>query len=681
MPIATILYITLAAIFALGFVFYAYLFRNINRERRTYFLGLMRFISILTLLVLLINPTIKNTEYTTVRPELVMAIDVSKSIENLEQRVSLQALAMRLKENETLKKKFEISVYNFGGDIELGDDDSLQVDRNKTDIYKAIAQLNKLYKDKPSALVLFSDGNSTYGQDYEFFKLNKNVILNSVVTGDTTTTFDLSINALNVNKYAFLNNQFPVEIFLNYSGKDAVKANFQLKEGNTTFLSKTLDFDKDNSSEIINATLTAKQLGTNIYEAIITSPQNEKNQINNKRRFAVEVIDERTNILLLSDISHPDIGALKKSIESNKQRKVFFKNIDKFNISELKDFQLVILYQPNNKFNSVFKELDRQKINRFIVTGTKTDWNYLNNTQQYFSKASSNQTQDLFPVYNQNFLQYQFEDVNFKDFPPLEDAFGTLNVTTKNFNTLLYQKIEGIATQQALLSIFEENNTKTGVLFGENLWKWRLENYRINENFELIDDFWNKFIQYLSSSKKRDRLTYESEPVYLENDEILITAQFFDQNYVVSTSVNLNISIKNLDSKEIYEAQMLPNANFYNVDLNALSRGKYEFIIKEAISGIQKKGRFEVLEYNVEQQFSSANYGKMEYLAKNNSGETYLMGQEVKLIKDLTEDKRFVSVQKSREKAVPLIDWKYLLILLVLSLSAEWFTRKYFGLI
>lgn len=681
MPILTILYLTLAAIFALGFVFFTYFFRNKNLGRQTYFMGIMRFISIFTLLVLLINPKIEQIEFETVKPELVLAIDRSESIENLEKSDSLRALIKRLKENEDLNERFDISAHNFGGEIDIATSDSLNIDSNKTDIYKVISQLNELYKEKSTALVLLSDGNSTFGQDYEFFKLDENIILNSVVAGDTATTFDLSINALNVNKYAFLNNQFPVEIFLNYSGKESVKANFQLTSGNNILFSKTVNFDKENSSEIINTNLTAKQLGTIVYDASITSSQNERNEINNKRKFAVEVIDERTNILLLSDISHPDLGALKKSIENNKQREVKLIDIDDFNFLEIDNYQLVILYQPNNKFNTVFKELDKQKTNRFIITGTRTDWDFLNSVQQYFKKNATSQTQDLFPIYNENFLQYQFEDIGFKDFPPLEDSFGTVNVTTENSNILLYQNIEGIATQQILLSIFEDDKIKTGVLFGENLWKWRMEIYRRTENFELIDDFWNKYIQYLSSSKKRDRLTYESESVYLENDEIEITAQFFDKNYIFSPSANLNISIKNLDSNETFEGQMLPSSNFYKVDLNTLSQGKYEFIIKEEITGIQKKGSFEVLEHNVEQQFSSANYDKMEFLSKSNSGKIYMLSEEQRIIQELIEDKRFTPLQKSHEKIVPLIDWKYLLILLVLSLSAEWFTRKYFGLI
>ena len=681
MPIPTILYLTLAAILALGFVFFTYFFRNKNRGRHTYFLGVVRFISIFTLLVLLVNPQIRHVELETVRPELVLLVDGTESIENLEQRDSLKSRVEKIKENETLNSRFEISEYYFGADVSLSNNESLAIDRNKTDIQNAITQINKLYKDKPTALVVFSDGNSTYGQDYEFSKLNENISLNTVVVGDTASAFDLSVNALNANKYAFLNNQFPVEVILNYSGDEAVNAIFQLKEGNSTIYRKTLSFDKVNSSAIVTTTVKAEQLGTQIYEAVLTSSHGEKNKINNTRMFAVEVVDERTNVLLLSDISHPDLGALKKSIENNKQRIVRIKDVDELKITEINDFQLVVLYQPNNKFKKVFSELDGLNINRFIITGTRTDWNFLNNSQPYFSKAISNQTQDLFPVYNENFLQYQFEDIGFKDFPPLENSFGTLKIMEESSHTLLFQKLEGIITQQPLLSVFETNNIKTGVLFGENLWKWRLENYRTKENFEQIDDFWNKLVQYLSSSKKRDRLTFEAEPVYLENDEIVIIAQFFDQNYVFSPDADLDIHIRNLDSNEVIDAQMLPNSNFYKVDLDALSSGKYQFTIKEKSSGLQKNGSFQVLEYNVEQQFSSANFDKMDFLSRNNSGKTYLLEEEEKLVQDLALDKAFVAVQKSHEKNVPLIDWKYLLILLALSLGAEWFVRKYFGLI
>jgi len=681
MPTETILYTTLAAIFALGFVFFTYFFKTKKPRKQTYLLGVTRFLSIFTLLILLINPKIIQTEYEIEKPDLVFAIDQSSSIKNLQQVDSVLLFLQSLKKNEELKEHFNITEFSFGGKLNPIVNEDYQFEETQTNIHNAVLQLNKLYKSNATALVMLSDGNATFGQDYEYFKLNEKIKILPIVVGDTTASLDLSISALNVNKYAFLNNKFPVEVILNYSGDISVNGNFQLRAGKNVVFSKPVELNKNKTSEIITTNLTANKIGTSIYEASFTSSENEKNRFNNTRKFAVEVIDEKSRILIVSDIIHPDLGALKKSIEKNEQREVILENVDKLKLSEIADFQLVITYQPNNKFKSLFTELNRLKTNRFIITGSKTDWNFLNTLQAYFSKNALNQTQDLFPIYNSNYLQYQFEDLGFIKFPPLEDAFGTLKFDAENSNILLYQKVEGIATQQPLMSVFADNTVKTGVLFGENLWKWRAETFRETQNFEPFDDFIGKFIQYLSSNKKRDRLTYENETVYLENEEIKISAQYFDENYVFDAEGDLNIYIKDPLTGKQFEAQMLPNSNFYKVDLEGLSPGEYQFMIREEGSGIKKTGSFTVLEFNVEQQFSSANFRKLNLLAGNNEGKLYFLNEQQYLIDDLIQDKRFVSVQKSHEKTVPLINWKFLLILLALSLSVEWFTRKYFGLI
>ena len=39
------------------------------------------------------------------------------------------------------------------------------------------------------------------------------------------------------------------------------------------------------------------------------------------------------------------------------------------------------------------------------------------------------------------------------------------------------------------------------------------------------------------------------------------------------------------------------------------------------------------------------------------------------------------SIQKESKNVIPLIDWKYLLALIVMALASEWFIRKFNGLI
>ena len=96
---------------------------------------------------------------------------------------------------------------------------------------------------------------------------------------------------------------------------------------------------------------------------------------------------------------------------------------------------------------------------------------------------------------------------------------------------------------------------------------------------------------------------------------------------------------------------------------------------------ISKSGELKILDYNVEQQFLNANVTKLQKLATNSLGTSYFIDDTNALINDLINDSRFVTIQKSSKNVVPLIDWKFLLAIIAFSLSAEWFIRKYNGLI
>ena len=92
-------------------------------------------------------------------------------------------------------------------------------------------------------------------------------------------------------------------------------------------------------------------------------------------------------------------------------------------------------------------------------------------------------------------------------------------------------------------------------------------------------------------------------------------------------------------------------------------------------------GSFQILEYNVEQQFLNADIIKLKSIAETSNGIAFFPTQIDEMISTLISDNRFKTIQKSTKNIVPLIDWKYLLGLIALSLFIEWFIRKYNGLI
>ena len=115
--------------------------------------------------------------------------------------------------------------------------------------------------------------------------------------------------------------------------------------------------------------------------------------------------------------------------------------------------------------------------------------------------------------------------------------------------------------------------------------------------------------------------------------------------------------------------------------MSSLPPTEYNFTVSATNEKITSSGQFKLLEYNVEQQFLNADVLKLQQLAANTSGKSYFVDHTENLVNDLLHDERFVTIQKSHKNSLPLIDWKYLLIIIAVSLSVEWFLRKYNGLI
>ena len=426
MQTETIVYITIAAITALLLALFQYLYKSKIKSNLKYLLTALRAISIFSILLLLINPKFESFTYFDEKPTLVVAVDNSESISYLKQDEKAREVVSALQSNSDLKERFNIQAYSFGKSVTTLD--SLNFKERQSNLAFALKQFGEVYANQTAPIVVLSDGNQTYGSDYSFMAKGIKQPIYPIILGDSTVYSDLSIKQLNVNRYVYLKNKFPVEIIANYSGNDAINTELKIWSGNSVVFRKALQFNASKSSEIVSTALMANSVGVKTYRVELVALDNEKNKVNNYKNFGVEVIDQKTNIALVYNRMHPDLGALKKAIESNEQRSVsIIKPKDYLN--KINDFQLVILYQPNNNFNLVLKEIKEQKINSFIISGTTTNWKLLNESQEYFKQTITNQTENYQPSLNRNYGIFIIENLDFNSFPPLKSEFGALQIS------------------------------------------------------------------------------------------------------------------------------------------------------------------------------------------------------------------------------------------------------------
>lgn len=673
MSIMSFIFLILAGIIA-GLLTYFQYFYKTNPNKVSKYLAILRFIAVFGLLLLLINPTISFKKYEIQKPYLPIVLDNSESIKELNANKIGEEIFDKLKNNNKLNDKFEIIPFTF--DEEVNFDDSITFKGKQSKIDEVSKYLKSNYKTSKYPIVLLSDGNQTIGNDYLYSFDVKNPVL-PIVLGDTTVVFDLKIGQINANKYAFLKNKFPVEVFVNYSGNKNVNANFTISNGNTTVFNETIDFSRNNSSKIVNAMLPADRIGIQTYKVSISSSENEKNKYNNVKNFALEVVDQRTEIALVSAINHPDLGAVKKALEHNNQRKITtIKPTD----TNLNKYNLFILYQPNASFKTVFDYCKNSNSNYLVVTGLHTDFNFLSQNQEDFTFKMSNKSEDYLAKYQDNFNLFAMENLNFESFPPLENPYGTI-AANSNVQTLISAKINSVEIDQPLLCFIEKNNKRYAYLFGQNFWKWRVKSFTNEESFEKFDVFTDKIIQFLSTKNNKKRLVVTHENFYNAGDPIEINAQFFNKNFEFDEDAKISASLTNLSIKKTKNYDLSKGDNAYKTNLEELETGKYNVLVKEKNTNTTYSGVFEVIAYNVEKQFTNSNYLKLNQLAQETNGKTYLPNQYESLVDNLLKDSKYIPIQKEVTKNAPLIDWKWLLFLIILALSAEWFIRKYNGML
>lgn len=673
----TVLLIVLAALATLSLVWLQYFHKNPRKGSTNHLLAALRSISVFCGLLLLINPSFVDRENYLEKANLILLVDHSTSMGQATDQSSLSELIDSFSEDPRLRERFNIHTYGFGHDLQQTD--SVEFTQGNTDIANALSKANGLFMGGAKAMVLFSDGNQTLGRDYGYVRLMGDPGVYPVVLGDTTQYEDISIGLMNANNYAFLNNSFPLEASIRYHGERDVSRRVTLSLDGRRVHQQQLALGPQTNNQTLNVLLEAERVGPMTLSLEVEPLENERNKANNVKRTAIEVIDERSEVVLVSEIVHPDLGALKKSIGANRQRRVTLVG-PKDALGALEDADLLILYQPTRAFGPVYEFIQRTGINYFTLTGSGTDWNFLNRAQGSFTRDNNRQTEEILPVLNKAFGEFGLGDFQVEGFPPLEGTLGEIQIKKQQKN-LLTQQIRGVDLDKPLLSLLTDGKQREAVLFGENLWRWRAQVFRSTESFKGFDDFMGQLMLYLGADQQRSRLEVEHPPLFENANFAKIRASFFDRNYQFDPRAVLSINVKGVDNAFNRQSPVLLKNNYYEVDLSDLGAGEYRYTLEVEGENLKRSGRFTILDFDPEKQFVSANHQKLGELALRNRGSLFFPDRVDDLIDRLAGSPDFIPLQRSRENVVSLVDFRWLLGLIALALAAEWGIRKYNGIV
>lgn len=668
----TILWIALSVALSLGLVWFQYFFRARPIGAR-WGLAALRFVAVLGLLLLLVNPKIEQAEVFTEPHRLLLLYDNSSSLNDSLSRKGMEGVKILFGDNKALHKRFLVESYAFGAGVSRTD--SLNFGASATDIAGALHTLQRAYPDGNALVVLVTDGQENAGRPYAD-DATLTLPVYPVALGDTTRYRDLRIDRINTNRYAFLGNQFPVEILYTYSGEQTATGEFRLFDNDQVVHRQQVTLQAGGNSDRINLTLRAGDVGLHRLRAVLAPLQGERNTTNNSMQAGLEVVDERMRISLVSRKTHPDIGALRRSIESNQQRE-FRQFSPEEAITGDFDANLLILYEPDASFQPLYESLAGNRVPIFTIAGPATDWGFLNRIQRVFDLTDPGPAEELMPEPNAAFDYFDAAAWQVSGYPPLQGRLGSLQIF-QDHQVLLGQRIKGVSLGEPMLALVR-GERREGLLFGQGLWKWRMQEFRNTGNYENFDALWGKIWLFLSADAGSGRLTLDYRPIYEGRAQAQLRARFFDESYTFDPEASMLLRVTDSTGTERLSVPMTLRPGYFETDLSDLPAGTYGFTVAAEGTGFASSGQFSLQGFDLEAQQSGADAVKLSRLAEATGGSLYFPDNLIALKDSLLQADRFRPVQKSRRNVVSLIDYRWLLGLIVLALGTEWFIRKYKG--
>lgn len=645
----------------------------------------LRTLTFFILGVLFIGLIFQAFNYRVEKPVLVIGVDTSSSLLNYKDSTRVKKTIEELitLTKSQLSEKFDVETYQFASDLKSLD--SVDFHQSQTDLSKSFEQLHADFYNRNLGGVLFvSDGNFNQGSNpiYAAKKLSMSPIY-SLGVGDTIYKRDHFIKNIAANDVAFINNEFPLVVAIEGTKMGKTTAKVVVELNGQPIASQTVEY-KDGVSdyEQVSFLLPAKSVGYQQYNVRLERKSNEFNYENNSRSFYIEVIDSRSKILLLSDAPHPDLSALKSVWDTDENLEIEFQLISEWD-KNLKNVDLIVWHESGRAIAADKRDaIINNSISKLFIVGPNSEKSFTTSLGIGLNVPSSNQTDDIEGSLNVGFQQFEVNEElakAFKYFPPLKSKFGQMS-TSRGVEILSYQRIGPIVKKEPQLFFGKVNQFKYGVIYGEGVWRWKLAEYVKTESSTQFNELISKIGQYLVVKQNTSPLRISLPKKFLKEESIIVNATFLNESLDPITSPVIQFELKNEQGK-VSKLQFGTFGTSYKLDIGQLPPGKYEWAAATKFAGksYSKNGVFIVEDQNREQLDTRANHTLLNQLSKNSGGKFYPLNEFKKSIDDLLSREDLTSIRYQESSFNDLIEYVWLLVLLIVLLSLEWFLRRWLG--
>ena len=467
------------------FLYFQGLFKSTLWQRRLLFF--LRFATFFILTFFLLKPYIN--QFVNYREKPIILVGVDNSSSTIANADSVYYSTNFVNELNDLKSEFQddfqIELYWFGEKVERNP--MIDFKDRKTNISDYINEISDIYSNRNVvANIIASDGIYNSGSNPMYINYSFNAPLYTLCLGDTSTKKDLELTSVSYNEIAYLGNFFPIsaKILSKYSKGELLE--ISIFQGDTLLIKKEKLISRNDEIISFDYKLSAQSVGIHNYRIEVKAVKGEQNTLNNTQNIFIDVLESKQKILLLSDISHPDIAAISTSIQSNENYELVVQNTSDFN-GDYSPYSLLIAFQLNitdpniPTFYFIGNSSQALSLEWFSYLPSKSTLNEVNSDYNSFSLFSLNDKWNLW----------------LEELPPLYSPLAEYTFNSEHHH-LFTQNILGITTQNPIFTFSKQGEYRQAVCAVEGLWKWRLYEFLKTNNHQLFDELINKSVQFLS---------------------------------------------------------------------------------------------------------------------------------------------------------------------------------------
>lgn len=654
-------------------------------KRTNVILAVLRFLSVSTICILLLDILLRQVKNTIESPIVVLAIDNSSSIRSNTDSTSRMKLMNDLQQLSTqLTKEGKIVEYEFFD--KNHSKDSVTFEYPTSNLDALIQQLKSKREGRNlSSTVLISDGIYNSGISPAYGKYG--IPIHTVGIGDTTTKEDLVLYAIGHNKIAYLNNDFPIKAEVKNIGFVGESVEVLLKNKGKIIDKKTIKVSKDNQINEVVFYASSKQAGLQHFVVEVKNKEGEFTFSNNQQHAYIDVLDSKEKVLIVAMAPHPDIKAIKRVLElkSTLEITTHIVMLEENKIPQGK-FDLIIYHQlPNIKGigRNLISQLHQTDASELYIIGNQTnfsEFNTLNGNVNIIVRQGK--TDEVTPFLNTKFQKFKLEEGSSKtvlDYPPVFVPFGDFKVKG-GVDVLMKQRLGTLETEKPLITVNTKASKKTGVILGDGIWRWRMYEGRDKKETVVFDDIIQKLVTLLSekNDKRKFRVSTPKNE-FIQGEKVRFIAEAYNEIYEEVYNYQVSLQLKN-EQEQVKKYKFSVNESSNTFSLNTLEAGIYTYTATAKINGKLERytSEFVVKKLNRELLNVQADFELLRKISKNNKGKFFNANDITSIYQSLQGEKTKDMVY-SDEEEFKLIEFKWIFFFILFLFTAEWSIRKAMG--